>query len=538
MRLLNKIFYCLSFGCLLFIACEDEKKPTYLKPAVSVNEASEVTRTTALLTGEIETVGEGVVTSLQFRYGLSAEMENKAICDPSQHSPSTVLTDLLPNTTYYYCLEAGNEYSFVQSNRLNFTTQPNQVPVIEDLQMINQGPLSITLQYELVDDGGESVTSAGFYYWTENGEEKQWIVPSTKNALIRARISGLRPQTSYTVQAYATNSIGETRSEVFSFHTGQAVIITAPGTLPEAVDDDEKYLYTTLSIAGPLNGTDIRFIREMLGKEVNGKETPGRISVLDLTDAVICSGGTSYDGMRFTTENVISYGMFANCTYLQKLTLPDNILEIEENAFKNCTELTSLPIPSATTRVMPSYGCAQLTSIEVSPTNNTFCSIDGILYNKECNQLFWFPEGKENIQSFPTTLESIEEYAFRNCRMKQIQLPSTIKEIEKGAFYAARLETVILPELMEQVTNGLFQECRQLISVTLGNRINYLSGYCFDNCPLQHLYVTTKDMPPMCQETTFTEELLKTCTLHVPHGCLSIYRNSTYWGKFQKIVEE
>jgi len=537
MHLFYKISCCLLAGLLFLTACDDENKPTNLMPTVSVEEPQEVTRTTAFLTGEVKKNGEGVVTVLQFRYGISPEMENKAICTPPQTNPSVTLTDLQPNTTYYYCLEAGNGYSFVQSPTHHFTTHPNQVPTITKLQMLNQGPLSITLQYELTDNGGEPITSTGFYYRVENGQEEQWSVVLQESPVFQARISGLQKEKSYTVQAYATNSIGETRSEPFSFHTGQAVITTAPGTLSQAMDSNEKYQYASLSIAGPLNGTDIRFIREMLGKDINGKETPGRMNMLDLTDAVICSGGASYDGMRYTANNLIGYGMFANCTHLQKLLLPDNTREIEENAFKNCPALKSFLIPATTAKIMPSDSCSQLAAIEVSAGNNVFSSIDGILYDKEGTRLFWFPESKEKILTFPSTLTSIEEYAFRNCRMQVLELPSTISEIKKGAFYGAQFETIILPEQLELISYGLLQNCKNLTSVTLGKRTNYLSGYCFDGCPLQHLYVTTEDLPPICQAETFTETLFKNCTLYVPRGCLTMYRNSTYWGKFEKITE-
>lgn len=536
-RLFYKFIICLSVGGIFLSACEDEKQPAYLMPTVTIEDAREITRTTAILSGEVKKNGEEAVTELQFRYGSTAEMEHGKACDPAQSMPSVTVTDLLPNTTYYFCLEAGNGYSRVQSPSLVFTTKPNEAPVIENLKMLNQGPLSITLQYELTDDGGEPLSATGLYYRTENGEERQLPITISGNSVYRARIGGLQEKESYTVQAYATNSIGETRSEAFSFHTGQAVITTTPGTLSEAVDMDEKYRYTTLSIAGPLNGTDIRFIREILGRDINGEKTPGRLSRLDLTDAVICSGGASYDGMRYTADNVISYGMFADCTHLQELRLPDDTREIEENAFKNCQALVSLQLPAATSRVMPSDSCDRLTTIEVSKDNNFFCSTDGVLYNKESSRLLWFPEGKEDVISFPANLACIGEYAFRNCRIRRLELPSTISEIKKGAFYGAHLETITLPERLEMISSGLFQECRYLTSVTLGSRINYLSAYCFEGCPLQHLYITTEDMPPMCQENTFNEDIYKNCVLHVPATCVPMYRNSKYWGRFEDIKE-
>lgn len=540
-RLFHHIIRCLcslSACTLLLTACEEEKKPTYLTPDVTVEEAQEVTRTTALLTGEVTKAGMEEVTVLHFRYGLTADMEKTAVCDPSQAQPSVTLTDLLPGKEYYYCLEAGNGYSTVRSDLLRFTTLPNRTPVLSELRMIGQGPLSITLQYDVTDDGGEPITGTGFYYRTENGEEIRKSIDSTDGSTFRTRIGGLERQTTYVVQAYASNSIGETRSESFSFRTGQAIVTTQAGLLSEIVGDEEKYAYTALSIAGPLNGSDLRLIRDMLGRDVDGRETSGRMSVLDLTDATICSGGISYDGTRYTEDNVAGYGLFAHCSYLQKLSLPDNTKCIEENAFKDCPALTSLLIPADAVEVLPSDSCASLLSIEVIASNDTYSSQDGVLYDKALTQLIWFPQGKEELPSLPAMLESVGPYAFRRCRLQQIKLPATVREIGRGAFYAAEMEAVTMPDGVERIPAGLFQECRNLTTVILGSRTSYLSDYCFDGCPLQHLYVQTADLPPMCTDATFSTAMFETCTLHVPAGCLTLYRNSSQWGRFKEIVEE
>ena len=56
------------------------------------------------------------------------------------------------------------------------------------------------------------------------------------------------------------------------------------GTLPDKISANEKNLITNLKIVGKINGTDLKFIREMAGCDVNGKETDGKLSILDLSD--------------------------------------------------------------------------------------------------------------------------------------------------------------------------------------------------------------------------------------------------------------
>lgn len=42
------------------------------------------------------------------------------------------------------------------------------------------------------------------------------------------------------------------------------------GTLPDKISESQKNLITNLKIVGKINGTDLKFIREMAGCDVNG----------------------------------------------------------------------------------------------------------------------------------------------------------------------------------------------------------------------------------------------------------------------------
>ena len=167
------------------------------------------------------------------------------------------------------------------------------------------------------------------------------------------------------------------------------------GTLPDRIGENQKYLITNLKIVGKINGTDLKFIREMAGCDVNGKETDGKLSILDLSDAKIVEGGSAYysdrdDGFICTSLNdklgdyvfngcsgltsltlpssVTKIGCYAlfNCIGLTSLTLPSSVTEIGEGAFLNCRGLTNFTIPSGVTSIGTSaffccYGLISLT---------------------------------------------------------------------------------------------------------------------------------------------------------------------------------
>ena len=128
------------------------------------------------------------------------------------------------------------------------------------------------------------------------------------------------------------------------------------GTLPDKISESQKNLITNLKIVGKINGTDLKFIREMAGCDVNGKETDGKLSILDLSDAKIVEGGSAYysdrdDGFIYTSNDKLGDFAFYGCSGLTSLTLPSSVTKIGCYALSSCIGLTSLTLPSSVTEI-------------------------------------------------------------------------------------------------------------------------------------------------------------------------------------------
>lgn len=144
------------------------------------------------------------------------------------------------------------------------------------------------------------------------------------------------------------------------------------GTLPDRVGENQKYLITNLKIVGKINGTDLKFIREMAGCDVNGKETDGKLSILDLSDAKIVEGGSAYysdrdDGFINTSNDKLGDYVFNGCSGLTSLTLPSSVTKIGCYALFNCIGLTSLTLPSSVTEIGEGafLNCSGLTNFTI-----------------------------------------------------------------------------------------------------------------------------------------------------------------------------
>ena len=162
------------------------------------------------------------------------------------------------------------------------------------------------------------------------------------------------------------------------------------GTLPDRIASSKKYKITNLKIVGEINGTDLKFIREMAGCDYDGKETDGKLSILDLSDAKIVEGGSAYysdrdDGFIYTSNDKLGDYVFFDCSGLTSLTLPSSVTEIGEHAFLNCRGLTNFTIPSGVTKIGAGafFCCYGLISLTI-PSSVT--SIGGFAFN-DCSGL-------------------------------------------------------------------------------------------------------------------------------------------------------
>lgn len=52
-----------------------------------------------------------------------------------------------------------------------------------------------------------------------------------------------------------------------------SVTLETAGTLSTLVPEADKYSTTKLTVSGPVNGTDLAFIRDMAGKDIEGEST-------------------------------------------------------------------------------------------------------------------------------------------------------------------------------------------------------------------------------------------------------------------------
>lgn len=115
---------------------------------------------------------------------------------------------------------------------------------------------------------------------------------------------------------------------------------------------------------------------------------------------------STYNNLPVTS---IGRSSFSNCSNLTSITIPSSVTSIGQDAFACCSSLTSVTISNSTTCIVSDviigdnafYGCSSLTSIEI-----------------------------------PSSVNSIGEWAFSRCsNLTNITIPGSITSIGGYAFY-------------------------------------------------------------------------------------------------------
>ena len=304
------------------------------------------------------------------------------------------------------------------------------------------------------------------------------------------------------------------------------------GTLPNGIGN-QKYLITNLKIVGKINGTDLKFIREMAGRDFNREKTDGKLSILDLSDAKIVEGGSPYTWNKYgdneyTSNDKLGDYAFEGCSELTSLTIPSSVTSIGDMAFAGCWMLTSLTIPSSVTSISwyAFSGCSGLTSLTI-PSSVTSIG----------NSAFSGCSGLTSL-TIPSGVTSIGYKTFYGCSgLTSLTIPSSVTEIGESAFEGCSgLTSLTIPSSVTSIGDGAFSGCSGLTSLTIPSSVTSIGGYAFYGCSgLTSIYVYPENLPEL-GTYIFNRCDAKNCTVYVPKGTYDDYKLSKF-GYFEKIVE-
>ena len=160
---------------------------------------------------------------------------------------------------------------------------------------------------------------------------------------------------------------------------------------------------------------------------------------------------------------IICQDAFRDCSRLTSVTIPNSVTSISNGAFSGCRSLTSITIPNSVISISNGAfsDCSRLTSIVVDNNNQYYTSIDGNLYNKNKTKLIQYAIGKTSAS---------------------FTIPGSVTSIGALAFYCSGLTSVTIPNSVTSIGDSAFRYCRELTSITIPGSVTSIGALAFYNC--------------------------------------------------------
>ena len=547
---------------IILVACqqEDEMLSQNLPPKVELTRAYDITRHEATIQGSVTPVGSGHICFITLRYGVTDSLENEIGFKSTERDIIAHLTNLQPATTYRCMLETGNEYSTISSDTLTFTTAQGNTPLLSAITSYEHGPHRIGLQSSITDDGGLPILETGFYYWTAEGEKTKVTVAHHPDSInMQSLIRLLEKDTLYQAQAYATNQLGEGVSPTFDFSVNDSLTLTMAGTLSEWLTLEEQHFINSLTLSGPINGSDLHILHCMAGGRYNS-DNLSNLSYLDLTETHVRAGGIYPNGWAIE-NNSLNGDVFMECHQLEEIKLPTTMTYVNFLMFVQCTNLQHIVLP----RDMETYyldefnydeyhiyDYPKLKRFSIPEDAPNFSVHNDALYSKSGYKLIWFPPASDSVgaEDFHPALRHVSSNAFVDTQLRHLEFPKEIHTLNcnpSGRLY--NMESLILPDAIKSMTWWFNDDYfPKLHTLYWGKEATTLNPSCTFGFPktLRHLYVPQSTPPTlilpeeegsMYLGSKTIDKIKDQCTLYVPIGASAAYRTDKEWGMFTNIVE-
>ena len=329
----------------------------------------------------------------------------------------------------------------------------------------------------------------------------------------------------------------------------RTINVETAGKLYSLISAEDKYFIEELTLTGVINGSDLAVIRDMAGKrkyirsyEINSfddfDDTAGRLSVLDMSDVKIVSGGVclDFDGLDdgdswiyLAQDDVIPAGIFYGCKKLTSISVPSGLKNVGTDAFEGTSWFENQPEGLVYIgNVLYKYKGDMPENYHITIKEGTLGIANAAFYGRSTLSSIDIPESVKYIGIDDIT------YFDGRCPFYKFLEGLTYSNVFGGC---TNLTTINIPNGVTYIGKCAFKNCSGLTSVIIGSGIEDIRDNAFAYCPnLKDVYCFSEKVPST-NAYAFGGSYIENATLHVPKGCSDAYKAMAPWKNFKSMLE-
>ena len=301
------------------------------------------------------------------------------------------------------------------------------------------------------------------------------------------------------------------------------------------------------------------------------EKTAVLITSASSTKKVTIPSKISVDGENdYTVIGIKESAMISNSS-VEELEIQENSCTIGANAFKGCSKLKKVVLPSTLTSIGDNaFNGSTLDYVVIKAQNpininsNVFSSYKGTLYvpensrslyqaNEVWNKFASIYEGEMKEKSFDdtglsyvcATAEKTAVLISSASSTKKVVIPSkisvdsendyTVIGVKESAMASnSSVEELEIQENVKIIGDNAFKGCSKLKKVMLPASLDSIGNNAFEKCSSLVLVTCAGEKPAIIKENTFpSNEII----ILVPNGKVSLYQNETNWWRKYTIVD-
>ena len=422
----------------------------------------------------VPSAGETIAVEVKSNVDVTIEMPNAA------DWISENVTRAISTNTYYFDIASNDGYDARKAEIKVINKDNNLSETITINQSQKDAIVIANDNYEVKDTGGVIEIEVGYNIEFDITIDGDWITQQQTRALETTKLA-------FAVAENLTDKVRE----------GSITFTSKDGTV------SQKIYVTQNAPTCVINYTT------STGKIV----TPYKA---DVFGAKIVSNTYENDkGVIVFDGKITSIGndAFYNCSSLTSVTIPESVTSIGESAFMSCKSLESITIPDSVTSIgiTAFRNCSNLTSITI-----------------------------------PDSVTSIENQAFCACNsLTSVTIGNSVTSIGKEAFWACgNLTSIVIPDSVISIGDSAFGRCDNLTSVIIGNNVTSIGRQAFYYCYNMQSVYCKPTTPPILGKTNYMigGEVVdvfygSNLTIYVPTTSLSSYKSNTYWREYAAAIK-